>query len=375
LCFLVFAVPLGESFTGPLQDFTAAFLVRALQFSGIPAVLDGRMLTVPGGNWEVAEACSGLRYLVSTFTLGVLFAAMVFRTWRRRILFSALCLVTPIIANGIRAYGIVLLAYLTDRRVAVGVDHLIYGWVFFVLVICCLFFFGYRLREKDEIPQAAQLQSRAPGHSLRPLPLRNFALAGVLTLVACSAGPLYAFLSPAGRAKAQPRFLNPVIDSAWVPSTEHDDWMPLFQGTDEDLRSEYRMGDARVQLYVGYYATGESAARLVSSTNRILGTKWRFLNERLRSQVIDGLSMQILETEAAYNNSRHIVWSWYWIDGQVTANPYYAKYLQAKNRLLRRQGAAAVVALEAPYTVSAEEARASLAALLQHTRLSPTKAE
>src|SRR5271166_670018 len=63
LAFLFFAVPFGVSLIGPLQDVTAWFAVHALTWTGIPAVLEHRLLSVPSSTWTVAEACSGVRYL------------------------------------------------------------------------------------------------------------------------------------------------------------------------------------------------------------------------------------------------------------------------------------------------------------------------
>ena len=57
-------------------------------------------------------------------------------------LFVALSVIVPIVANGLRAYMIVMIAHLSDMKLALGVDHLIYGWVFFGLVMLLLFWVG-----------------------------------------------------------------------------------------------------------------------------------------------------------------------------------------------------------------------------------------
>ncbi|MCL6485860.1 MAG: exosortase, partial [Janthinobacterium lividum] len=61
LGYLFLAVPFGEFFLAPLIDFTAAFTVTALQWTGIPVFRDGNNFSLPSGNWSVVEACSGLR--------------------------------------------------------------------------------------------------------------------------------------------------------------------------------------------------------------------------------------------------------------------------------------------------------------------------
>ena len=98
----------------------------------------------------MVEACSGLRYLIASFTLGTLYAYLTYRSLARRLVFIALSLIVPIVANGIRAYLIVMTGHLSDMQLAVGVDHLIYGWVFFGFVMLLLFWIGSFWREDDK---------------------------------------------------------------------------------------------------------------------------------------------------------------------------------------------------------------------------------
>ena len=147
LLYLYFAVPFGEALVPHLQSITALFVVELLQRVGVPVFMDGMFISTPTGNFLVAEACAGLRYLIASMALGVLFAMIMYRAWWRRLLFVGLSVVVPIVANGIRAFGIVALAYLTDNELGVGVDHLIYGWVFFSLVTVLLLLLGMTFRE------------------------------------------------------------------------------------------------------------------------------------------------------------------------------------------------------------------------------------
>lgn len=149
LAFLIFAVPLGEELVRPLQDYTAFFTVKALQLTGIPVYRDGWVIVVPSGVWEVAEACAGVRYVIPSVILGCLFSYLVYTSLGQRLAFIAICFFGAIIANGMRAYGIVMLAHLTDNRLAVGVDHLIAGWIFFALVMLFLFWIGLRWRDRE----------------------------------------------------------------------------------------------------------------------------------------------------------------------------------------------------------------------------------
>src|SRR6185437_8266280 len=149
LSYLIFAVPMGETLIPHLQDLTASFAVLSLQASGIPALLDGRLIYLSSGTWEVAQACSGIRYLVSSLVLGVLFAHLLYRSWLRELVFFAACVAVPIVANWIRVYSILVFAHKVNRELAVGIDHVIYGWLFCSLVTIGLFSMAFWWREKE----------------------------------------------------------------------------------------------------------------------------------------------------------------------------------------------------------------------------------
>ena len=87
LAYLLFLVPFGEALIPYFQDFTAYFAVTALRIIGIPVFIDGIFLTIPTGVFKVAEACSGVRFLIATIALGLLFANMMYQSWVRRFIF------------------------------------------------------------------------------------------------------------------------------------------------------------------------------------------------------------------------------------------------------------------------------------------------
>ncbi len=112
----------------------------------------------------MVEGCSGLRYLIASITLGVLYAYLTYRSWKRRLLFSIAAMIVPIFANSGRAYMIVMIAHLSDMKLALGVDHYIYGWVFFGIVMLLLFWIGSFWREDDQ-PESAHCICRVSASS------------------------------------------------------------------------------------------------------------------------------------------------------------------------------------------------------------------
>jgi len=130
-----------------LIDWTADFTIGALRLSGVPVYREGNHFIIPSGWWSVVEACSGVRYIIASSMVGTMFAAIAYRSPRRRAWFVLASILVPVVANWLRAYMIVMLGHLSNNRLAVGVDHVIYGWFFFGLVMLLLFWIGSRWQE------------------------------------------------------------------------------------------------------------------------------------------------------------------------------------------------------------------------------------
>ncbi|MCH2487498.1 MAG: exosortase [Erythrobacter sp.] len=135
LGFAVFLVPFGEEIVWPMQIVTARLVIQLTHLSGVDAALSGIYITTPVGLFIVAEACSGVKFLIAMIALGVLAAFTGFASWLRRILFLLACVIVPILANAVRAWGTIYLAQFIGAERAGGIDHLIYGWVFFAVVV------------------------------------------------------------------------------------------------------------------------------------------------------------------------------------------------------------------------------------------------
>ena len=88
-------------------------------------------------------------------TLGVLAAKVGMTRWPRRIAFMALCVIVPILANGVRAWGVVAIAQVVGAERAGGIDHIVYGWFFFAIVVALVMALGWRWFDRD--PEAEGL--------------------------------------------------------------------------------------------------------------------------------------------------------------------------------------------------------------------------
>jgi exosortase A len=147
LLYLYFLVPFGAFLTPKLQDITTAFVDHGLRFLHIPAYITGYTIEIPEGTFLIAEACAGLRFLIAAVAFGCLYALLMYRSPIRRAIFIGVSIIVPIIANGFRALGIISLGHILGSAQAAETDHVLYGWIFFSIVILILIVLGLPFRE------------------------------------------------------------------------------------------------------------------------------------------------------------------------------------------------------------------------------------
>lgn len=369
LFYLYFAVPFGEFLVEPLQNITAIFVVRALQLTGLPVYLDGIYISIPTGNFEVAEACAGVRFLISTIALGALVANLFYRSVWRRLALIGFAIAIPIIANGIRAYGIVMIAHLSDHKIAVGVDHIVYGWVFFAFVTVLLLLVGSLFREDFDSALAGRLAPGPIGTAFRSRSAFTILAAGLCAVLVAASAPAFAAYTEgrlAGRTIAE--FPGPEITLSEVDDADFaSDWKPTFKGADAELLRRYRIGRRTADIYIAYYAYQREGAEVVNSQNEFSGERqWTRVGGGRTNAAPNGERIETATMRLIWRPRGRIVWYWYWVDGRFTANPLFAKLLQVRARLFGGREEAAVVAVAADYLDNPEDATALLHGFLEN---------
>jgi exosortase A len=372
LMFLFFAVPFGEFLLPVLMEYTANFTVMALRLSGIPVYREGLQFVIPSGNWSVVEACSGVRYLIASFMIGTLFAYLNYRSMRRRLAFMCVSIVVPIVANWLRAYMIVMLGHFSGNTIAVGVDHLIYGWVFFGVVIMIMFLIGARWAEPDAVADGALPVSHPLSAGYR---VGNVRVAG--TLLACVVVVLLPQLAASALQGneadvASPRLSLPAhLADGWQAggSPAAVAWQPRFANPSLETRQVYTAGNHTVGVYVAYYRGQGPDRKLVSSQNMLVGPQdhqWNLVASGRRSVHAGDrtLTFQTAELLGAplpgtAQRQQVVVWRLYWIDGALIAGDAAAKLAGAMAQLRGHGDDGAAIVLYA----AGESHMASTAAL------------
>lgn len=263
LLYLFFLVPFGAFLTPTLQDATTWFVRHGLQVLQIPNYIDGYVIEIPEGTFLIAEACAGLRFLIAAIAFGCLYSLLVYRSPLRRTVFIAVSIVTPIIANGFRALGIVALGHYLGSAQAVAADHVLYGWIFFSLVILLLVVLGLPFREDH-------LQHRAVPDSSSS---RRLVPALVCTVVvALLAGGATAYAAKLDQAAALDRSVPlppPVAGNGCLPQPA-----PLTAGLGAPGRlfvQRFACGAERVELNIEAFSPRITASSLLAEQRRLTG--------------------------------------------------------------------------------------------------------
>jgi len=369
LLFLLFAVPFGDVFVAPLIQFTADFTVWAVRATGIPVLRSGTRFELPTGNWSVVEACSGVRYLISSITLGCLYAYLTYRSTLRRALFIGLSMVVPIIANGLRAYMIVMIGHLSGMELATGVDHLVYGWLFFGLVMFIMFWIGSYWREDAAEPPAAMAAGGAAPLASSSFPAGapqgRFAGMTAAVLVLAALWPASALIGERVNHNPAPVALGE-IPVTLPQAPEFVDWKPDYMTPGARFHRVYQSATVPVALTVLYYRNQDRDSALISSVNRLAAydDTWHEIDSATRTESIAGHPVAVRETTLRSGQRKLLVWSWKWIGGQYTNSDIAGKLLQARAKALLQGDDGAALMLYAPLDESPDAARQALKGFL-----------
>ncbi|WP_300316895.1 exosortase A [Accumulibacter sp.] len=350
LLFLFFAVPFGDFAMPTLMDWTAHFTILGLRASGIPVHAEGLRFVIPSGSWSVVEACSGVRYLIASVTVGTLFAYLTYRSLTRRLVFVGVSFVVPVVANWLRAYMIVMIGHLSGNKLAGGVDHLIYGWVFFGIVILAMFWIGARWRE-DELDQgvpapAVQASTAVPTTTVPSL------LAAVCTVLV-GGGYVFALWQIEHRLAPEVSQIVPLGPiSGWQASAAPtDEWQPKYQDYAARTQATFEKDGRTVGLFIAFYRNQDHQHKMVSSTNVLLHSDdplWVRVGSGTREMVFDNRDLRVRTAVLSGPlSTRMAVWQWYWVDGRWTASDPLAKIYTALSRLGGRGDDSAVIVLHA----------------------------
>ncbi|HTE90305.1 MAG TPA: exosortase A [Terriglobales bacterium] len=148
--FLVLMIPIPaivfNQITFPLQLLASKVAATVLPILGVPVLREGNVINLPAMALEVAEACSGIRSLLSLTTLAIIYGYLMEPRNAVRVLLALASLPIAVAANSFRIVGTGLLVQYWDPEKAEGFFHLFSGWLIFVISLLMLFLFHRIMR-------------------------------------------------------------------------------------------------------------------------------------------------------------------------------------------------------------------------------------
>jgi len=143
LLVLLLAIPipaiLFNQITFPLQILASKLASGLLPLFGVPVLREGNVIELPLMKLEVAEACSGIRSLMSLFTLAVFYGYFLEKSVWRRVALVLASIPIAIAANAVRILGTGC-AFSTGTRTRPWASfHEFSGWVIFLVSLVCLY--------------------------------------------------------------------------------------------------------------------------------------------------------------------------------------------------------------------------------------------
>ncbi|MEZ5737516.1 MAG: exosortase A [Novosphingobium sp.] len=347
LGYMFLLVPFGDELVPALQMVTADIATALVDWSGIPAKIDGVFISTPFALFEVAEACSGVRFLVAMIAFGILVANLCFVSWRRRAIFLAVCVAMPVLANGVRAWGTIYAAQYFGVEVATGLDHIIYGWIFFALVLALVVggawpFFDRPLGDSpidaDRI-QASPLLGRLEAMKIGAAP-------AIARLAFIAIGGLAWARAADGLVAPMPRQIYLPEVPGWhrVDYAPAVWWEPRAEGAEHRLLGRYADKDGReVDVFLAVYSSQGEGREAGGFGQGALAAEsdWSWQSP---GPAIGGAKSDRL---LAHARTERLALTWYRTGDKLTGSNVRLKLANMADRLLLRRNATTVLILSA----------------------------
>jgi EpsI family protein len=322
---LITVVPVWSLAIPYLQIASAQASAVALDLIGITSIREGYLLVIPNGTFEVADACSGLKFQVVGVTLALIHSQLIKVPFRVMLIYAALASLLAFISNTLRIVVVVIIgnAYGLDNEYVQ--DHNFIGWILFSIFFFLFLFWGERKLRMKEIPlrpvvvepgQSRQLFHQLPGVGL--------------VLFAISIGPgLYGYFShrASNSAGDQLDALTEIPD--WhFSSADLSDWKPIWTRGQHTLEGHLQKQNEVVDLFATEFSRQRQGHEAVNVSHRVYDLeKWSRISRSDRVVTVSGVgSVTIEETLLKSPGQRkRLVWQWYRTNDKITASNMSAK--------------------------------------------------
>lgn len=350
--YLFFMLPLPTSMywqlSTKLQFISSHLGVEVIQFMAIPVYLDGNIIDLGNYKLQVAEACSGLRYLFPLVSFGFLFAVL-YRgpVWHKVCLFLSSLPIT-VLMNSFRIGVIAILVNSFGIAQAEGFLHLFEGWIIFVVCILLLYLEAFLLQRLVSKPQSLlnllDLDFTGfgkPLYAMASLPgSKKLTTAALILLLSGVLWQLYP-------ARTAPKIVRdsfatfPMTIAEWkgIPGPKLDPIIERVLGADDYLTADYSGSaeKAPVNLLIAYYNSTTDGTGIHSPQVCIPGGGWEVSTwQQVPVSSGDPAAPTFVVNRAVIQKGtrKQLVYYWFEMRGRRLANEYQAKFYTIWDSLL-----------------------------------------
>jgi|TARA_R110002060_G_scaffold78053_2_gene90498 exosortase A len=147
--YLVFLLPMWGSLTSILQTVSVFSVEVIMGYTGIPTFVEAPYVSIPAGTFEIADGCSGLRYLIVSLAISTLFSFLYIKNRKKALLFIFIAILGALLTNWIRITLLILIGHWTDMTHSLMNDHNSFGWYIYAPFMIGLFWFGNKISDHD----------------------------------------------------------------------------------------------------------------------------------------------------------------------------------------------------------------------------------
>jgi EpsI family protein len=330
----------------PLQEPTAYFVNKLLHLTGYASYQEGQYITIPEGVFEVGDTCSGLRYQIAAITLALLYAFFSRFSLFISLVYLLLASGVAFSSNIIRIYIVVLSGHYTHMTHSLLDDHIWLGWVVFAICYAIFLFVTMAFDTRLQQLQGGE-KGRADTQSKGNTSNAQMLMIASIVILSASIGPIYRAYWMDDFALKEPTKVSLKIDDPALTVLPHqNDWMPMWQNADSQLRMTYRFQDFNIDFYSAYYGYQDQGKEAISNLNYAYNPdNWRTQHREVKViSLQDGRKLALREAIISDDaQQRRIVWSWYYVGGYATQSEWMGKLYGMVSGLRGRSDAAAVV--------------------------------
>jgi len=149
--FLILIIPMWGSLAVILQSLSVNAVSFIMGFTGIPTYVEGNLVAIPAGIFEIAGGCSGLRYLIVSLAMSSLFSFLYLQNIKNIFIFFLIAITGALITNWIRITLLIIIGQYTNMTSALMTDHNNFGWYIFIPFMFLLFTLGNYLAKNVTI--------------------------------------------------------------------------------------------------------------------------------------------------------------------------------------------------------------------------------